>query len=76
MGEYMHPEISMHTHPLADYMPHITSANWRGVAQTDAFLGKETRQRPARISPSAPTTRFTKRSSSYAPAPDPVAAHR
>ena len=33
MGEHMHPEISMHTHPLADYMPHITSADWRGVAE-------------------------------------------
>jgi aspartate racemase len=32
MGEYMHPEVSMHTHPLADYMPHIRSGNWTEVA--------------------------------------------
>lgn len=32
MGEHMHPEISMHTHPLGKYMIHIRSANWEGVA--------------------------------------------
>ncbi len=32
MGEHMHPEISMHTHPLAEYMPAIRSGNWRQVA--------------------------------------------
>jgi aspartate racemase len=32
MGEHMHPEVSMHTHPLAEYMIHITSGNWPGVA--------------------------------------------
>lgn len=33
MGEYMHPEVSMHTHPLADYMVHIRSGNWPEVAK-------------------------------------------
>lgn len=33
MGEHMHPEVSMHTHPLGEYMVHITSGNWEGVAQ-------------------------------------------
>src|SRR5512141_1965751 len=32
MGENMHPEVSMHTPPLADYMVHINSGNWREVA--------------------------------------------
>ena len=32
MGEYMHPEVSMHTHPLADYMIHIRTENWSEVA--------------------------------------------
>jgi len=32
MGEHMHPEISMHTHPLADYMVHIRSGDWEQVA--------------------------------------------
>jgi len=33
MGEHMHPEVSMHTHPLAEYMVHIRSGNWEGVAE-------------------------------------------
>ena len=33
MGEHNHPEITMHTHPLAEYMTHIRSGNWEGVAQ-------------------------------------------
>ena len=33
MGRHMHPEVSMHTYPLADYMAHIRSGNWAGVAE-------------------------------------------
>jgi len=33
MGEHAHPEITMHTHPLADYMVHIRPGNWHGVAE-------------------------------------------
>ena len=33
MGEHMHPEISMHTHPLGTYMNHIRSGNWEKVAE-------------------------------------------
>jgi len=33
MGEYMHPEVSMHTHPLGEYMVHIRSGDWKGVAE-------------------------------------------
>ncbi len=33
MGDHMHPEISMHTHPLGEYMVHIRSGNWAGVAE-------------------------------------------
>ncbi|MFX1378755.1 MAG: aspartate/glutamate racemase family protein [Promethearchaeota archaeon] len=29
---YRHPEITMHTPPLADYMQHIWNGNWEGVA--------------------------------------------
>ena len=32
MGEHMHPEISMHTYPLSDYMKFIYDDNWDGVA--------------------------------------------
>lgn len=32
MGEHTHPEVSMHTHPLGDYMPFIRAGDWAGVA--------------------------------------------
>lgn len=32
MGEHMHPEVSMHTHPLAEYMVHIRAGDWEAVA--------------------------------------------
>jgi len=32
MGEFMHPEVSMHTHPLGEYMEHIKSGDWGAVA--------------------------------------------
>ena len=32
IGEHMHPEVSMHTHPLGEYMVHIRSRNWKEVA--------------------------------------------
>lgn len=31
MGEHMHPEVSMHTYPLGEYMVHIRSGNWAEV---------------------------------------------
>ena len=31
--KYRHPEITMHTPPLADYMQHIWNGNWEGVAE-------------------------------------------
>lgn len=33
MGEHMHPEISMHTHPLGEYMTHIHAGDWDAVAE-------------------------------------------
>ncbi|MDW8039044.1 MAG: amino acid racemase [Thermoguttaceae bacterium] len=32
LGEHRHPEVSMHTYPLAKYMEHIRSSDWQGVA--------------------------------------------
>ena len=32
MGEHMHPEVSMHTHPLGEYMVSIRAGDWQGVA--------------------------------------------
>jgi aspartate racemase len=33
MGEHMHPEVSMHTHPLGEYMPHIMTGNRAEMAK-------------------------------------------
>lgn len=33
MGEHRHPEITMHTHPLSEYMVHIRAADWEQVAR-------------------------------------------
>ena len=33
MGEHMHPEVSMHTHPLGAYMVHIRAGNWEAVGE-------------------------------------------
>lgn len=32
LGEHNHPEITMHTHPLAEYMRYIRTGDWRRVA--------------------------------------------
>ena len=33
MGEHLHPEVTMHTHPLGEYMVHIRSGDWGAVAE-------------------------------------------
>ncbi len=33
MGRHMHPEISMHTHCLAEYMEFVYRDDWQGVAE-------------------------------------------
>jgi aspartate racemase len=33
MGPHNHPEISMHTHALAEYMKYIPNGDWQGVAE-------------------------------------------
>ena len=32
LGKHSHPEISMHTYPLAEYVPHVRSGDWKRVA--------------------------------------------
>ncbi len=32
MGEHAHPEISLHNHPLSDYMRFIEAGDWKSVA--------------------------------------------
>jgi len=33
MGEYAHPEVTLHTHPLSAYMKHIWANAWEEVAE-------------------------------------------
>ncbi|HEX7297168.1 MAG TPA: amino acid racemase [Pyrinomonadaceae bacterium] len=33
MGEYQHPQMTIHTFPLADYVPLMSSLDWEGVAE-------------------------------------------
>jgi aspartate racemase len=33
MGTHKHPEVTMHTHSLGDYMVHIDAADWRSVGE-------------------------------------------
>jgi aspartate racemase len=33
LGRHAHPEVSLHTHPLADYMRRIYADDWPGVAE-------------------------------------------
>lgn len=32
LGRHSHPEVSMHTHPLSEYMRHVKDDSWQGVA--------------------------------------------
>ncbi|MDP4223095.1 MAG: amino acid racemase [Bacteroidota bacterium] len=32
LGEHSHPEVSLHNHPLSDYMKFINNGDWEGVA--------------------------------------------
>jgi aspartate racemase len=33
MGEHCHPEVTVHTHALSEYMVHIRAGDWRAVAE-------------------------------------------
>jgi aspartate racemase len=33
MGPYQHPQITMHSFPLADYMPFLSRMDWQGIAE-------------------------------------------
>jgi aspartate racemase len=33
MGKHRHPEITMHTHPLSEYMVHVRAGDWEKVAE-------------------------------------------
>jgi aspartate racemase len=33
LGRHNHPEVTMHTHPLAEYMKFVNAGDWAGVAE-------------------------------------------
>src|SRR5262245_37182954 len=33
LGAHAHPEVSMHTHSLADYVAHLHRGDWQGVGE-------------------------------------------
>jgi aspartate racemase len=41
-GPHAHPEVSMHTHPLAEYMAFVRRDEWGGVADLMLSSGTET----------------------------------
>lgn len=41
MGEHSHPDVSLHNHPLGDYMEFIESGNWEGVADIMLSSGEK-----------------------------------
>lgn len=41
MGRHNHPEISMHTHPLARYMKFVDKGDWAGVAELMLDSGRK-----------------------------------
>jgi hypothetical protein len=57
MGEHMHPEVSLHTHPLGEYMQYIYEDDWSGIAPTtpSATTGDRPRS-PCGSSSPPPTT--------------------
>jgi aspartate racemase len=48
-GAHMHPEISMHTYPLADYVRHIAADEWDQVASMLAASAAKLRQNGAEL---------------------------
>jgi aspartate racemase len=41
MGEHAHPEVTMHTFPLADYMKRIERGDWQGVGEMMIASGRK-----------------------------------
>ncbi len=41
LGRHNHPQVSLHTNPLAEYMKFVDAGDWAGVAELDDGLGGE-----------------------------------
>ena len=48
-GPHMHPEVSMHTYPLADYVEHINADRWNEVASMLASSAAKLQQAGAEV---------------------------
>ena len=59
MGKHNHPEVSMHTHPLAEYMKFIYADDWTGVAELMLSSAEKLAKAGADflICPTTPSTR-------------------
>lgn len=44
MGEYNHPEITMHSHPFLEYKEYIQNGDWKNVAKLMLFSVRKTAQ--------------------------------
>ncbi len=44
IGEYLHPEVSMQTHPLGEYMIYMWKGDWKGVADLMLSSAKKLHQ--------------------------------
>jgi len=44
LGPHAHPEVTMHTYPLSDYMRHIDAGRWDGVASMLLASAEKLRQ--------------------------------
>lgn len=49
LGEHAHPEVSLHTHPLHEYMEFIERDNWNGVADLMASSARKLKDIGAEI---------------------------
>jgi aspartate racemase len=49
LGRHAHPEITMHTYPLADYMRHIDAGRWEQVASMLLASAEKLRQTGAEL---------------------------
>ncbi len=41
LGEHSHPEVSLHNHPLSEYMKYIVQGDWQGVANLMLSSGEK-----------------------------------
>lgn len=76
MGEHNHPEITLHTMPVARYMPHIRANDWETVARLLTASAQKVAQAGADFA-ICPVNTFPPGIQVLDPAvPDPLATYR